>query len=70
MREKETFFNTRDILYRNMGKFPIYEMPPTFDSMDVSRPSRNVGTLQKFLEIFLSLGKDPDALVEIVRLLN
>ena len=30
--EKETIFETRDVIRRNLGKSPVYEMPFAFDS--------------------------------------
>ena len=54
---------------RDTGKFPIYEMSPSFDSTLVVGPSRKVGTWKIFFKSCLSLAKDLDALVEIVILL-
>ena len=67
--EKETFFDIRHIMNRNTGKFPIYDMPPTFDSTTIMGSSRKISTLQNFLESCLSLAKYPEALTEIVSLL-
>ena len=44
-------------------------MPPTFNSTLVAGPSREVGTLQDFFEIWLLLAKEPDVLADIVSLL-
>ena len=67
--EKETFFDTRDMLNRNTGKLPIYEMPPIFDLTTMPGSSRKGSTLQNFLESCLLLEKYPDALEEITSLL-
>ena len=48
--EKENFFNTRDILNRNTGKFPIYEMRPNFYLTTMPRSLWKVSTLKFFLE--------------------
>ena len=45
--EKETFFDTRDILNKHTDKLHIYEMPPTLDLIVMSGPSRKANTLQK-----------------------
>ena len=45
--EKETFFDTRDILNKHTGKLHIYEMPPTLDLIVILGPSQKVNTLQK-----------------------
>ena len=47
--EKETFFDTRDILNKHMGKLHVYEMPPTFDLTVMLRSSHKVTMLQNFL---------------------
>ena len=67
--EKITFLNVRDVIKMDTGKFPIHEIPPDFDSTLVEGPSCKVGTLQSFLEIFLSLEKVPNVLAEIASLL-
>ena len=38
--KKETFFDARDMLNRNTGNLPIFEMPLVFDSKIFSRSSR------------------------------
>ena len=68
--EKETFFDTRDMLNRNTGKLPVYEIPPVFNSTKLSGSSRKVSTLKKFLESCMMLANDPDALAEIESLLH
>ena len=68
--DKENFFDARDILNNNMCNSPIYEIPPTFDSTAMSKPSWKVGTLQNCIESCMLLAKDPDALAEIVSLLH
>ena len=45
--EKETFFDTRDILNKHAGKLHIYEMPPTLDLTMMLGPSWKANTLQK-----------------------
>ena len=37
--KKEIFFDTRDSIKGDTSKFPIYEMPPNFDSTLVEGPS-------------------------------
>ena len=63
--EKDTFFDIRDMLKRNTGQLPVYEMPPVFNSIKFSRSQRTVSTLKCFLESSLTLEKYPDNLVEI-----
>ena len=58
------------MIRRNLGKSPVYEMPPTFDSTLEVGPSRKHGTLQHFFESCLSLARDLDALAEIENLLR
>ena len=60
--EKETFFEARDIINRNIGKFTIYEMPPIFDITSILGFSHKFSTLQHFLESCFLIAKDPDAL--------
>ena len=68
--KKETFFGARDAIGRNLGKSPVYEMPFAFDSSLEAGPSRKHGTLRQFFESCLSLGRDPDALVDLETLLH
>ena len=70
MTKRDTFFEAREALGRNPGKTPIFGMPSTFDSSLEVGTSQRYGTLQWFLEIFLSLEKDPNALVEIEKFLH
>ena len=67
--EKETLFGAQDVIGRNLGNSPIYEMPPTFDSTLEGGPSRKHGTLQQFFESCLSLVRDLEALFDIEKLL-
>ena len=53
--EKETFFEAREAIGRNLGKSPVYEMPYAFDSSLEVGPLQQPGTLQLFFEGFLSL---------------
>ena len=48
--EKETFLEARNILNKNIGKFPIYEMPHDFDVTTLLRSSKKGSTLENFLE--------------------
>ena len=68
--EKDTFFEARDHMRRKSGKLPVYEMPTAFYSTLEAGPSQQHGTLHNFFEIFLSLGRDPNALAEIENLLH
>ena len=45
-------------------------MSSTFDASVVVGPSWQHGTLQQFFESFLSLARDPDALIELETLLH
>ena len=67
--KKENFFETWDVIERNLGKSPVYKMPSTFDLSSEVGPSWKHGTLQQFLEKFLALTQDPEDLVEMERLL-
>ena len=53
-----------------MGKLPIIDMPFAFDPSKEAGPSRQHGTLRYFFDSFLSLARDPDALVELETLLH
>ena len=53
--EKDTFFDAKNAIGRNMGMLPIVDMPFAFDPSVEARPSRQHGTLQKLLESCLSL---------------
>ena len=68
--QRDTFFEACDAMRRDMGKLPIYGMPPIFYSTLLEGPSLQHGTLKNFFECCLSLEKDPDALAEITSLLN
>ena len=68
--KRGTFFEAHDTMRRDPGKFPIYEMPPGFDSTLAAGPSQQHGTLQNFLECCLSMEKYPNALTEIASLLH
>ena len=57
------------MIRRNLGKFPVYEIPSTFDLSIEAGPSWQHGTLHQFFEKFLALAWDPEALVEYERLL-
>ena len=48
--EKDTLFEAHDVIRRDMGKFPIYEMPTTFYSTLVAGPSQQYGTLHNLFE--------------------
>ena len=37
--KRDTFFEARDAIGRNLGKLHVYEMPTTFDSTSVAGPS-------------------------------
>ena len=65
-----TFFESRDVIGRNLCKSPVYETPSTFDSSLEAGPLQQHGTLQIFFQFFLSLERDPDALIEIETLLH
>ena len=67
--EKDTFFDTKDVIGRNSGKLPIIDMPSAFDPFAETGPLRQHGTLGKFFESCLSLDRDSDALVELETLL-
>ena len=45
-------------------------MPSAFDSSLEAGPSWQYGTLQNLFESFLSMKRDPDALVEVDKLLH
>ena len=49
--KKDTFFEAKHAIGRNMSKLPIIDMPFAFDPSVEVRPSRKHGTLQQFLEI-------------------
>ena len=68
--KKETFVEVDDAIRRDMGKLPIYEMPPIFYSTFVAGPLQQYCTLENFFESYLSLEKYPDALTKIVSLLH
>ena len=68
--EKDTFFQTRDLIGRNPIMSPIYKVPTTFDSSLEATPSGQHGTLHKFFESCLSLERDPNALTEIENMLE
>ena len=68
--ERDTFFEARDVIRRDPGKFPVYEMPLFFYSTLVVGPLRQHGTLQNFFECCISLEKYHDFLVDIVSLLH
>ena len=61
--KKDTFFDTKNAIRRNLGKLPIVDMPFAFDPSVEAGPSRQHGTLQQFFESCLSLERDPKALV-------
>ena len=61
--EKDTFFEAKHAIGRNPGKLPIIDMPSAFDPSVEAGPSRQHGTLRKFLESFLSLVRDSNTLV-------
>ena len=63
--KKETFFEEKYSLNKNNGKLPIYKILPSSDSTNSPRSKRKVSTLKFFLEIYLTLGKDEDAVAEI-----
>ena len=67
--EKYTFFDARNEIGRNLGKLPIVDMPFAFDPSIEAGPSRKHGTLQQFFESCLLLARDPEALIEIEKLL-
>ena len=68
--ERDTLFEARDSIIRDLGKLFVYGMPPIFYSTLLEGPSLQHGTLKNFFECCLSLEKDPDALAEITSLLN
>ena len=68
--EKDTFFDTKDVIGRNLGKLPIIDMPSTFNPSIEAGPSWQYSILCKFFESFLSLARDSDALVELETLLH
>ena len=67
---KENFFDIRDMLNRNTGNFPIYEMPPGYGITFIPKSLRKVSTLENFLACCLSLAKDPNVLAKIEILLD
>ena len=70
MIEKDTFFDVKNEILRNPGKLPIVDMPFAFDPSAEAGPSRQYGTLRKFLESFLLLVSDSDTLVNLEALLH
>ena len=68
--EKDTFFDTKNVIGRNLGKLLIIDMPSAFNPSVEAGPLRQHGTLCKFFESFLSLVRDLDTLVEIDTLLH
>ena len=70
MTEKDTFFGAKNAIRRNLGKLPIIDMSSTFDPSIEAGTSWQHGTLQQFFEIFLSLARDPEALVKLETLLH
>ena len=60
--ERDIFFKVWDVIERNLGKSPIYEIPSAFDSSLEAGPSRQHGTLQHFFESYVSLARDLDAM--------
>ena len=68
--KKDTFFEAHNLIERNLGKSPIYEMPTALDSSLEVGPSRQHGTLQKLFKRFFSLARDLDSLTEIESLLH
>ena len=67
--EKDTFFQTKHAIGKNLSMLPIIDMPFAFDPSVEVGPSRQHGTLQQFFEIFLSLARDLKALVKLETLL-
>ena len=67
--EKHTFFEAKHAIERNPGKLPIIKMLSAFDPSVEVGSSQQHGTLQQFFESFLSLERDPKALVDIEKLL-
>ena len=67
---KDTFFDAKNAIGRNLGKLPVVDMPFAFDSFVEVGPSWQHGTLRKFFESCLSLERDFDALVELETLLH
>ena len=67
--EKDTFFEAKHAIERNPCKLPIIEMSSSFDPSVEVGPSRQDGTLQQFFESCLLLARDPEALVDIEKLL-
>ena len=68
--DRDTFFKARDTIRRDLGKFPVYEIPPVFNSTLVVEASQKHGTLQSFFECCMSLEKDLDALADVMSLLQ
>ena len=68
--KKDTFFDTKNVIGRNLGKLPIIDMPSAFDPSVEAGPSQQHGTLCKFSESCLSLVRDLDVLVELETLLH
>ena len=67
--EKDTFFEAKHAIKRNLVKLPVIAMPSAFDPSVEVGPSRQHGTLQQFFESCLLLARDPEALVEIEKIL-
>ena len=67
--KKDTFFDTKKEIGRNLGKLPIVDMPFAFDPSVEVGPSRQHGTLRNFFESFLSLARESNALIELETLL-
>ena len=68
--ERDIFFKVWDVIERNLGKSPIYEIPSAFDSSLEAGPLVQHGTLQHFFESFLLLIRDTDDLEKIENLLH
>ena len=68
--EKDTFFEEKQAIGRNLGKLPIVDMPSAFDPSVEVGPSRQHGTLCNFFERCLSLVRESNALVELETLLH
>ena len=68
--EKDTFLEVKQEIGRNLGKMPILDIPFTFNPSVEVGPSRQHGTLLKFFEIFLSLARDLDSLIELETLMH
>ena len=63
--DKDTFFDAKNEIGRNPGKFPIVDIPFAFDPSIEVGPSRQHGTLQTFFESCLLLARESSTCFEL-----